>query len=161
MSKNNVNKLLLERETKIITQFSDIFLRIKRIDEDFDYASAEKEFNDKGYHEHDMMVDELGELAQGAISNIGGEWKINRVGDHFIITNTKIPNKEMEIGLSVDKPMYKDQAYKYYYELRGVNRNVSPEMSGHQGNYTISKTRFNNPAHLFISGKYPFELWFN
>lgn len=132
----------------------------QKLAEDFDYSGEELAHQDKGYHEHDMQLDELGRAAQETIQGLRGNWSIKKAKDNFIITNQSIPNKEMEIGLSSDRPEFKDGDYKYYYELKGVNQNVNPAMGGHQGNYIIAKSRFNNPAHLFISGKHPFEMWF-
>jgi hypothetical protein len=152
--------ILVEREKTIIESFYKTFNKIKRVDEDFDYASAEKEFTDKGYYEHDMKVEELGNKTEEALQGLRGKWGLKKVKDHFIVTNADVPNKEMEIGLSVDRPEYKDAEYQYYYILRGVNKDINPMSSGHQGNYTIEKNRFNEPSHLFISGKHPFELWF-
>lgn len=136
-------------------------LHKQRLSEDYDYADAEKQFNDNGYYEHDMKLEELGRAAEEVLQGLRGKWSIKKGKDNFIITNAGVPNKEMEIGLSSDRPEFKDEDYKYYYELKGVNPNVNPAMGGHQGNHLIAKTRFNDPAHLFISGKNPFELWFN
>lgn len=152
--------ILADREKAIIESFADNFNKIKRIDEDFDYASAEREFTDKEYYEHDMKVEELFNKTEDVLQQLKGKWGLKKVKDHFIITNANTPDKEMEIGLSIDRPEYNDSEYQYYYILKGVNKNVNPMSSGHQGNYTIAKSRFNNPADLFISGKHPFELWF-
>ena len=128
--------------------------------EDFDYAAAERDYHDKEYYDHDMKLEELGRSIEKTLQGIRGDWKLEKRNNSFIITNPSVPNKEMELGLSIDRPVYKGEKYPYYYELKGVNPKADPSMGGHQGNYLIDKTRFNDPAHLFISGKHPYELWF-
>jgi hypothetical protein len=96
-----------------------------------------------------MKLEELGRSVEEAIQGLRGDWSVKKRNNAFIITNASVPNKEMEIGLSIDRPEFKDEKYAYYYELKGINPN-----------YTIEKSRCNNPADLFISGKNPYELWF-
>jgi hypothetical protein len=128
--------------------------------EDFDYAAAERDYHDKEYYDHDMKLEELGRSVEEAIQGLRGDWSVKKRNNVFVITNASIQDKEMEIGLSIDRPEFKDEDYAYYYELKGVNPKSDPSMGGHQGNYTIEKSRCNNPADLFLRGKHPYELWF-
>jgi hypothetical protein len=128
--------------------------------EDFDYAAAERDYHDKEYYDHDMKLEELGRSVEEAIQGLRGDWSVKKRNNVFVITNASIQDKEMEIGLSIDRPEFKDEDYAYYYELKGVNPKSDPSMGGHQGNYTIEKSRCNNPADLFLRSKHPYESWF-
>lgn len=134
----------------------------QRNNEDFDYAASEREYHDRQDYEHDLKLEELGQEIQEALLSLRGDWSVKKVNYVYLITNAAIPNREMEIGLSTDRNEFKDDEYKYYYELKSVNPNSNPNpaINGHQGNHILEKSRTNNPANLFISGKHPYEMWF-
>ena len=135
----------------------NILLENRRLIEDFDYPSEENAYHDRQDFDKENALQELGDKLS-FIGNLKGKWQVTKRGDSFVVTNGDIPNKEMVLGVSD-----KNDEWKYTYELNGVNRNpqTGPNVSGHQGNYNIVKSRFNNPESLFTSGKHPYELWFN
>jgi hypothetical protein len=135
----------------------NMLLENRKLSEDFDYPSEENAYHDRQDFDKENKLQELGDKLS-FVNDLRGKWNVTRKGDSFVVTNDDIPNKEMIIGISD-----KNDEYIYTYELNGVNRNpqTGPNISGHQGNYTIQKSRVNsNIESLFTSGKYPYELWF-
>jgi hypothetical protein len=135
----------------------NMLLESRRLYEDFDYPSEENAYHDRKDFDKENALQELGEKLS-FLNTLKGDWKVTRIGDTFVITTSRVPNKEMVLGLS-----NKNDEWKYTYELKGVNPNpeTGPNVSGHQGNYTIEKSRVTDPQTLFTPGKHPYELWFN
>jgi hypothetical protein len=136
----------------------NMLLENRKLSEDFDYPSEENAYHDRQDFDKENKLQELGDKLSFVISNLRGKWNVTKKGDSFVVTNDNISDKEMIIGLS-----NKNDEYIYTYELNGVNRNPKTGLgvSGHQGNYTIQKSRINsNIESLFEPGTNSYELWF-
>lgn len=48
--------ILAERENAILESFAETFKKIKRVDEDFDYADAERQYHDKLNNQEEFVV---------------------------------------------------------------------------------------------------------